>query len=57
MKETWLQIKQLDRGRASSILQQALQECEEWRKQKAEGRKRKREEAMKKPTTKHKTDS
>ena len=51
-KETWQRIKQIDASRAATLLQDALQQCEENRKAKAETRKRNREEALKKTTTK-----
>ena len=51
-KDTWQRIKQIDASRAATLLQEALQQCEENRKAKAETRKRKREEALKKTTTK-----
>ena len=47
-KRTWLDIKAIDKDKASPEIQKALQQCEEQRQTKALNRKRRKEEALQK---------
>ena len=56
-KQTWLEIKAIDKDRASPAIKTALQQCEEQHIQKADNRRKRKEEALQKqPAKKTKTE-